>query len=68
MKRNFESLGTVLSREEAKMVKGGGEPGGGIGGTCLEEYTYSCSTTKPCCAPAKCERNATNSGTICVIR
>jgi|GEM_PF-2730175 len=64
MKRNFESLGTALSRDEAKIIRGGDVAVGEIGGGCLKEYTTGCSKTKPCCSPAKCEINATRSGTI----
>jgi hypothetical protein len=53
MKKNLSSLGTALSRDEAKKVKGGdGEPTGVIGSCtvkCLNNR-YSCTSDKGDCA------------------
>jgi len=62
--KKFENLGKLLSKEEQKQILGGDPPGG-----CLPEFTTGCSISNDdCCAPSKCEMNATNSGTICVER
>ena len=68
--KKFEKLGKLLSRDDMKKLKGGLDeidPGGGFG--CMEEYTFDCHlirTPYPCCEGLSCEKNATNTGTICV--
>lgn len=48
-----------LSRTEMKNIMAGS------GGACLTDYTYDCSSNSACCSN-KCERNGTNTGTLCM--
>ena len=57
MKKNLASLGTALSRDEAKKVVGGNGPDDGIDdGACIERG-YQCCTTSECCADLVCGGN-----------
>ena len=63
----LQNFGTALSREQMKNVKGGDEQTlkFGDGATCLTDYTYDCAANSDCCSN-KCERNGTNTGTLCM--
>lgn len=61
MKTQKMSLANIqgkLSRTEMKNIMAGS-------GTCLEDYTYDCTSNSACCNN-KCERNGTNTGTLCM--
>jgi hypothetical protein len=55
-------VGTPLSRVQLKNVKGGVESDPPA---CLEDYTYDCANNDACCSK-NCERNGTNTGTLCM--
>lgn len=68
MKKNFASLGTALSRDEAKKVVGGllyddGEGEGG-GGACAAHYAQ-CGCGIVCCENLTCTQNTDGSQNYC---
>ena len=70
MKKNFASLGTALSRDEAKKVVGGllyedGEGEGGGGASCSNVGTKCCSNAD-CGTDCTCYKPAGNDKQICV--
>ncbi len=72
MNKKFASFGTALSRNEAKMVVGGGRKfdefedgeGGGVG-SCLNVGTICCSNAD-CGTDCTCYKPAGNDNSICV--
>ncbi len=55
-----------LERQEMKNLKGGVNEGDG----CMEEYEYECGiirTPYPCCEGLVCVKNATDTGTLCML-
>ena len=50
-----------LSRAEMKNIMAGQDDN-----TCLDQYSYDCSSTQKCCSGLKCETNGTGTGTICM--
>lgn len=59
-KMSLANIQGKLSREEMKKIMAGS------GDCCLSEYSWDCSSAKPCCTGLNCVRNGTNTGTICM--
>jgi hypothetical protein len=67
MKTQKMSLANIqgkMSRAEMKNIMAGS------GGACMTEYEYECGivrTPYPCCEGLVCVKNATNTGTLCML-
>jgi hypothetical protein len=60
-KMSLANIKGKLNRAEMKNIMAGSG-----GAYCIPEYGYGCGPQNICCFWLRCERNGTNSGTLCM--